>query len=196
MVELRDKEIGNEQIELKGDGVCYLGPNLTLKQCRLTLRLNSRDLIIAGAKLIGCSIEVKKALVNLPWYGAYLKDCKLSGTFTGCDFGQPELGSQGWIEGCDLAEARLEGCRFMACDVTTLRLPSWPCFTVLEPFKRSEELKTYSWPGEMKFVVNSFSRYPPSTSAVTFSAKALAKQFKTTEEDIQAALKKVERVIF
>ncbi|ATB36154.1 hypothetical protein CYFUS_001568 [Cystobacter fuscus] len=43
---------------------------------------------------------------------------------------------------CDFSEARLDECVFHSCDMRTIRLPKWPCFTILEPIKHGRELWT------------------------------------------------------
>lgn len=197
---LEDRLIERERLDLSAkDANYYLGPSLTLRHCTLALRVPARQLHLAGPKLLDCVLEVKRELTNLPWYTAFLKGCRFIGRLKGNDFGHlpdPVLPHRdaGGIEDCDFTAAQLDGCRFVGCDVRTLRLPRWPCFTILEPQRRSVELNACAWPGEVGFLVKGFSMYPQTTAAVTFSAHALAKDWRTTEDEIKAMLTKIDGV--
>jgi hypothetical protein len=195
-----DRVIENERLDLSAkDANYYLGPNLALQRCTLTLRVPAQRLHLPGPKFIDCTFEVKRALINLPWYTAYLKGCRFTGRLKGCDFGHrpdPVLRYRdvGGIEDCDFTSTELDGCRFVGCDVKTLRLPRWPCFTILQPYRRHTELSALTWPGEVCFMIEGFSMYPETTEAVTFSAPALAKDWGATEEALKAVLKKLDGV--
>ena len=106
----------------------------------------------------------------------------------------PMAGLLGGIEDCDFSGAELDGCRFVGCDVSTLKFPAWPCFTILDPVQRSRELAALQWPGQVGIVARTFSKSPPSTAAITLSATKLAREFGTTEEDIRAVLDRLDGV--
>jgi hypothetical protein len=94
-------------------------------------------------------------------------------------------------------EAYVDASRFLACDTRTLRLPSWPCFTIYDPVRRWRELRALEWPGDIgPAVVEGFAEYPPTSVAVTYSASALAKKSGTTPEAIKAVLEKMDGVYF
>jgi hypothetical protein len=90
----------------------YLGPDLTLKRCRLVLRTNARALTINNVELIDCQIEAKRKLVNCQmWRGAVIRGCTFTGVFSGNDFGHwPVQDPNGGIENCDFSNAVLDGC--------------------------------------------------------------------------------------
>ncbi|WP_164020576.1 hypothetical protein [Pyxidicoccus trucidator] len=195
MIQYRDTELENERLELNSKTEhYYLGHHLTLRNCTLVIGVPASALTIARTRLIDCTIEVKKQLKHFPWDGVFLKGCRFTGVLTGCDFGRWPDSEEGGIEGGDFTGAQLEGCRFIGCDVSSLKFPAWPCFTLLNPAQRSHELAAVQWPGQLGVVARTFSKYPSSTAAVTFSATKLAREFGTTEEDIRAVLDRLDGV--
>ncbi|WNG34633.1 hypothetical protein F0U60_13940 [Archangium minus] len=203
-VVFKDREIENERLELTDKKSLYfLGPNLTLKNCTLILKVSGRNLLIrGGTRLIDCSIEVNQELKNhQEWVFASLEGCRFKGRLSGCEFGRWPGYSEGWehgsIEDCDFTEARLDGCRFHGCDPSTLRFPKWPCFTFLDPIGRSQALDRIQWPGRFRpIIVEGQYRDPPSTMAVSLFAPMEAKRAGTTEEELKAAIEKCEGVIY
>jgi hypothetical protein len=197
---IKDNVIENERLELGDkDALYYLGPNLTLRQCTLVIKVPTRRLLLLGPQFMGCTIDVKKELKNFPWYEASLKNCRLIGRFSGNDFGHrpgsTSSDATSGIEACDFTEAILDACRFIGCDVSTLRFPKWPCFTLLSPYERRRELAAFKWPGEVRFAMD-FSRGPESIVAVTYWATALAKQFGTTEAELKTVIGRMNGVIY
>jgi hypothetical protein len=201
----RDREIQDERLEVTDKGTMFfLGPNLTLKNCTVVLKVAARDLFITGVRFIDCTFEVKQELKNYQqWICASLNGCRFKGRLTGCDFGYwPEYGSDpeyqlGSIENCDFTEARLDACRFHGCDPATLRFPKWPCFTILNPIGRAAELRGVQWPGRFgRVIVEDLHTHPPSTVALTFFAPAEAKRLDTTEEELRAVIEKFDCILY
>jgi len=196
-VNLENTELANERLEIGSDVVYFLGPNLTLRNCTLVLKIAARNLVIPQARFIDCSFLVKRELKNFRWDTAHLKGCRFTGRFSGNDFGElPYSPGKGSIEGCDFTEAMLQSCRFVGCDASTLRLPGWPCFTLVDPVRRSHELSSYPWPGDISLMMQVLSRSPRTTAAVTLSALNLAKRYGTTPEAIKAVLEKLDGVFY
>jgi hypothetical protein len=199
-----DREIVNERLELTDKGSLYfLGPDLTVRNCTLVLKVSARNLLInGGARFIDCTFEVKQELKNhQQWVFASLEGCRFKGRLSGCDFGHWPGYARGWehgaIEDCDFAEARLDGCRFHGCDPSTLRFPRWPCFTILDPIRRATELRRVKWPGTFgEIVVEDLHDDPPSTRAVTFFAPAEAKRNETTPAELKAAIEKLDFITY
>jgi hypothetical protein len=199
MIQFSDQEITHERLFLDSPTeLYYLGHNLTLRNCTLVIRVPARALVIARARLIDCTLEVKRELKNFRWESAHLKGCRFKGRFSGNDFGEwPSTPGQGSIEDCDFSEARLDATRFLGCDIRTIRLPRWPCFTIFDPVRRSRELRTLPWPGDIgPITVEGFAENPPSTVALAFSAPELAKRRGTTPEAIKAVVEKLDGVYF
>jgi hypothetical protein len=199
-----DREIEGERLELSDskEGIYFLGPNLTLRRCTLVIRVSARWLHVLPTRFIDCNIEVKQELKNhQDWVRASLKGCRFKGRLSGCDFGHWPHFANGWehgaIEDCDFTEARLDGCRFHGCDPSTLRLPRWPCFTLLDPIRRSREWDLLEWPGDIgPVIINNLAKEPPSTIAVTYFAPALAKRSETTPEAIKAVIEKADGIVY
>jgi hypothetical protein len=198
----KDREIEGERLELVDkDSNYYLGPNLTLRRCTVVTRVSAGWLHIRPTRFIDCTLEVKKELKNMDWLSASLKDCRFKGSLRSCEFGHWPHYADGWengsIEDCDFTEARLHSCRFHGCDTRTLRFPSWPCFTILDPIRRGPELAAMDWPGDIgSITMKGHAREPPSTVAVTWFAPLLAKQSGTTPEAIKAVIEKCEGIVY
>ncbi len=192
MIQFSDREITGERLELDSKTeLYYLGHHLTLRNCTLIVKIPARALVVSQTQLIDCTVELKKELRGFSWEHAFLKGCRFKGSISGCDFGRwpdEEPDKVGGIEDCDFSSARLEACRFLVCDARTLRFPSWPCFTILDPVRRKRELLAARWPGTVRIAVEAFLESPLETAAVTYSAPALAKRSDTTEDAIRAVL--------
>ena len=202
---IEDKEIANERFEVTDkESLYFLGPNLTLRHCTVILKVPARRLHILGVRFIDCTFEVKQELKNhQAWIRASLEGCRFKGRLTGCDFGHwPEYGSEpeyqlGSIQDCDFSEARLDGCRFMGCDPSTLRFPKWPCFTFIDPIGRAAELRGARWPELFGgVVIDKLHRQPPRTSALTEHAPTIARQLDTTPEELKAAIERFDCIVY
>lgn len=202
---IEDKELENERFEVTDKNEHYfLGPNLTLRNCTVIIKVPARLLFINQARFIDCTFEVKQELKNhQQWICAYLKGCRFKGRFSGCDFGHwPEYGNepgyqQARIEDCDFTEARLDECRFHGCNPSTLRFPKWPHFTFLDPIGKTRELNSIQWPGLFgPVVVENVATHPPSTRALTFFAPSEAKRYGTTEAEFRAVIEKLDCIVY
>jgi hypothetical protein len=196
---IKDQVIENERVELvDSEGLYFLGPNLTLRQCTLVLRVPTRRLHVVGARFLDCTFEVKTPLKNFRWDEAHLKGCRFKGRFSGNDFGEwPYALGKGSIEDCDFTEARLDATRFLACDVRTIRFPPWPCFTIYDPIRRAPDLRALPWLGEVGSIRMADAEGRPTTSvALTYFAPDLAKRCGTTPEALKAVLEKIDGVFY
>jgi len=198
-------EIENERLELMDKEAHYfLGPNLTMKNCTLVLKVPAPRLFFDGARFINCTFEVKQELKNhQQWLAASLKGCRFKGRLSGCDFGHwPEYGKEpeyqmGAIEACDFTEARLDGCRIMGSDPATLRFPKWPCFTLLDPIRRARELNNVQWPGRFgSVVIEDLYDQPPSTKALTLFAPTEAQRYDANPEEFRAVIEGFDCIVY
>ncbi|HLL06825.1 MAG TPA: hypothetical protein VK539_39995 [Myxococcaceae bacterium] len=192
---LENKSMEGERLELCAKNVrYYLGSNLTLRRCTLVLGMSSDLLHLAGARLMDCTIELKRQLKEVRWYAAYLKGCRFTGHLFSCDFGHfPGYStlpcySMGGIEDCDFTDAHLHACQFVGCDASTLKLPLWPYFTLLEPYRRHREFASILWPREIRSWLTGLDEIPKTTSAITYSATAFAKKAGVSEDRIRALI--------
>jgi hypothetical protein len=95
----------------------------------------------------------------------------------------------GGVEDCDFSEARLDGCRFHGCDMRTVRLPRWPCFTFMNPRAHAAELGRLVWPGRFgQVIIGSLAEQPESSVAETWHAPTVAKLLDTTAEELRVVL--------
>ncbi|WP_224249076.1 hypothetical protein [Hyalangium gracile] len=197
-VNLEHMTLVQEELEFGSKVILFLGPDLTLSDCTLVLGMASRDLVIPQARFIDCTFIFKKPLRDFRWETAHLQGCRFKGHLIGNDFGElPYAPGKGSIVDCDFSEARLHGCRFLACDVNSLRLPRWPCFTIFDPVSRGRELSALSWPSRIgPVVVQGFAESPVPMVAVTYSAPELAKRYDTTPEAIRAVIEKLDGVYY
>ncbi|QRN95404.1 hypothetical protein JRI60_41070 [Archangium violaceum] len=199
----KDRELDGERLELiaEKDRLIYLGPNLTLRRCAVVVRVPASRLIIREARFIDCTIDLKQELRNhRDWVSASLEGCRFKGRMLGCDFGSfpgyTSGGEHGHVEDCDFSEARLDLCRFHNCDMRTLRLPRWPCFTILDPIGRGHELTSVEWPGSFRPVtLEGDYKEVPSVVATTFYAPAEAKRSGTTEDELKAAIERFDFIV-
>jgi hypothetical protein len=201
----KEREIENERLELTDTKANYiLGPSLTMRNCSLVLKVSARRLSLKQPRFINCTFEVKQELKNYQsWVAASLKGCRFKGRLSGCDFGHwPEYSSLPWyqhgsIEDCDFTEARLDGCRIMGCDPSTIRFPKWPCFTILDPIGRAPELRSVKWPGRFgSVVVDELHTQPACTTALTEHAHTIARQLDTPAEELRAVIEKFDCIVY
>ncbi|MFY0526114.1 pentapeptide repeat-containing protein [Archangium gephyra] len=198
----KDEEMEGQRLDLADrQGIYFLGPNLTLRRCTMVLRVPGRWLHILPTRFIDCAIEVKQELKNCAWACASLKGCRFTGRMANCDFGPWTDYTAGWengaVEDCDFTEARLSNCRFHGCDMRSLRLPPWPCFTILDPIGRLRELNSVQWPDQFgRIIIKNFYKHPPSTVALTYHAPTVAKQYDTTEAELRAVVEKFDFIVY
>jgi len=200
---IENRELENERLELAGasDQLIAFGPNLTLRRCTVVVRVPGSRLIVRQPRLIDCTIEFKQEQRNhRGWVSAALKGCRVKGRLIGCDFGPfpgySTGGEHGQVEDCDFSEARLDGCRFHGCDIRTVRLPRWPCFTIIDPLGNAAALNRLNWPGRFgRVIIEGLPKAPPSTVAVTWHAPSVTKGLDTTAEELRTILEGIDCII-
>jgi hypothetical protein len=145
-----------------------------------------------SGQLTNCTIQAKGQLKTVRWGPIRFKGCRFKGRFAGNDFGfrEDDLDrlKSGGIEDCDFSEAELNGCRFFNCDMSTIRLPRWPCFTFLDARRHGTELGQQAWPGSFGSVIKVVCDAPEGTVASTWHAPTVAESMDTTVEELRAAL--------
>lgn len=192
-IHFENREIEGERLELSDKKAIYwLGPNVTLRGCTLVTNISARWLHLVSGSLVDCTIQAKSELKTLPWATMKLKGCCFTGRFSGNDFGfrldGDERRMRGGIEDCDFSGARLNGCRFFNCDMSTIRLPRWPCFTFLDARQHAAELGRREWPGSFDSVIKTVCDPPKGTVASAWHAPTIAEKMDTTVELLRAAL--------
>ncbi|HEX8437797.1 hypothetical protein [Archangium sp.] len=186
------REVIGERLELTKGPIYWLGPDLTLRDCTLVISAAGRSLVPMSGQFINCTIQAKGELKTVRWAPISFSRCQFKGRFTGNDFGfRADLFDRekaGGLEECDFSEARLNGCRFFNCDMKTIRLPLWPCFSFLEPLGHAAELGRREWPGQFGIIIEGLAKNPAGTVAETWHAPTVAEKMDTTVEELRAAL--------
>jgi hypothetical protein len=181
--------------------IYYVGPDSEFRDSRIDIGISAAAWVLTKTRLINCDIRVKRQLTSFGFDGAYLERCRLRGRFVGCDFGRrddhadfPSFFPEAGIVDTDLSAARLDGCRFISCDLSTLKLPRWPFFTIREPEQVREQALKLPWPGSSHLILGSGDD-PPGTVAYTDDARQICKQFDVTEAELRAVVEQIPGVI-
>jgi hypothetical protein len=194
MVQFREQVVEQADLLLTDKESNDIGPDVVLKDCRITLQLNAKRLMLVDVKLIDCDITAKRQLRDFRWHYAFLQACRFHGMFIGNDFGlrQEDYSPHGGIERCDFSDAILDACSFYGCDMATIVLPKWPCFTLLNPADHLEKMTSLEWPGQLGTWVRSFSCFHlGNVVAVTDYAPTLMKRYKVSEEELAQAVSRL-----
>jgi hypothetical protein len=194
---LKDQIVENKDIYLTDDEVNILGPGLSVVDCDIQSTATSKYLSIFESKFEGGSFTAIEPLVNFQWCKIKLSGVRFDGVFSGCDFGHwPEFhGELGGVEECDFGGAVLSNCRFMNCDIDTLVLPGWPCFSIVNPSAISHRIKSINWPGKLGLIMGIFANSPEACTAITANAVELVGRLGGSEESFRAALEELGGVI-
>lgn len=175
----------------------YLGPNLELRNCMIKIQTSSRWLTISsGVKFSWCEIMISKKTINFAWYEAVLDNCKFTGVLVSHYFGYSEDTPHpcGKIVNCSFEEAILDDCRFSRCDLHTIRLPRWPCFTVLNPSEHTAEMIN-SGSKVLMQLAEEYEYRTSETVAQTEYAIALSKRIRLSVDVILGEIKNKNRII-
>ncbi len=198
MYQLRDQILINQEVVLEKHVHNYLGPKLILQKCRILFQVNRSALTISDAKFIDCHIHIQKPLRNFRWFHASLERCTLYGQLIGCDFGRwpSDSTSIGQVRNCNFLGATLDSCRFIDVEMESLELPGWPHYTIMNPLKHINELKSVKWPTDTRRWTALFEDNPPEISAVVMYAPAMLKELGGTEEQLKSALSNIDEVLY
>lgn len=189
------REIVGERLELKKGPIYWLGPDLTVRDSTVIISAAGRSLVPMSGQFINCTIQAKGQLKAVVWAQMTLKGCRFKGRFAGNEFGFREslVDTSRWkpggIEDCDFSEAELHGVGFNGCDMSTIRLPRWPCFTFVDPLGHAADLRRHAWPGLVgRTTIETVCESPTGTVAVTWHAPTIAEKKDATVEELRAAL--------
>lgn len=189
--------LSEAEIVLTDEKQNYLGPKLVLDRCRILLRTSSRALTITDAKFIGCHIVAERKLHNFGmWCHARIQGCSFVGNYEGNDFGHwPDRHPDGHLSDCDFADSVLDGCRFIDCDIESIKLPRWPCFSIINPHQQQTFLDAVAWPGKLKHWFGGLSWSPEQTVAIVGYAPTLVKKFGGSQDELRSLLEPFDGVL-
>jgi len=197
MNHLQQQTLENIELVLTDKEHNYLGPDLVLKRCRVIFRTRARGLTMTKVKFLDCQFGAKKKLVSFDmWCGTELQGCTFTGRYDGNSFGHWEDNySNGSIQDCDFSGAILDGCQFVDCDIESIKLPVWPCFTIVNPHQHQAELESTRWPGKLEHWFGGLSWSPEQTVAVVGYAPELVKRSGGSVEELRNILKTMSGVL-
>jgi hypothetical protein len=205
-MELENQSLIGETITLKvDDGLVWVGPKFSLMDGRVVLNVRAQDLFFREpCDFINCEVYAKRKLVNFQeWNKVALRKCRITGWFTGNDFGHWESGpvsagrpeKYGVVEDCDFTGATLDAVRFLNCDMSRIKLPGWPHFTILHPHRLAAVVKSIAWPEKTITLANVTAEADPQESAVVYFAPEMCRRIKCTEANLLEAIKLVESAL-
>ena len=184
------------------ENIYYIGPDSIFRDSYIDIAVSARGLILVRTRFINCTIRIRRQLTDFPLHSAYFENCHLKGCFSGCDFGRNEayanLSSyypEAGIVNTDLSAAKLYGCRFINCDLSTLKLPRWPCFFLCDVDAVREQARTLPWPGLTYTILGDPGSDPPGTVAIAWDARKLSKQDRVPEAALKAVVEQIPGVI-
>lgn len=114
------------------DRIC---DDVLLDNCHLTLGKGA-NVILGRCEMRDCLIESSERLQDMRWGTCRLIRSRFQGEYTGCVFGpwpQDALYGVGQVEECDFSASQLHLCEFYTAEPESIVLPSWPCFTIIDP---------------------------------------------------------------
>lgn len=187
-MKLKETIISDRDITLSDDVVNVLGPNLELSNCNLTLNCAADALVLAGVVVQGGCIVAAHGLTNFHFESISLRDVRISGSYTGVDFGHWESPGLYPIKNLDLSRASLHQCRLINCDVCEVELPSWPCFAVLYPQQAASYIASVSWPGKMGTSMRVCADQDEGCVAVVLNADCLAKRAGVSANEVRGLI--------
>jgi len=153
-----------------------IGDGAELIDCKIIIHGSARGIIISKSKFTNCLIHAKRKLVNFYWSYSKLIGCTFLGRLEGCVFGNIENTKriEGSIEDCDFTKATLHLSSFNDCDMTSIKLPRWPCFTVLEPKRNKKKWLALPLPEEICYLQETICE--TDESAITLHWPTIAKE--------------------
>jgi len=191
-------EVAGETIVLAKQESVYFVADSTIRDSTILIDVSARALCMTHVRFINCTLRFKRQMTNFGFTDTWFEGCRISGRIVSCDFGRwtedPDVyWQEAGIVNTDLSKARLHQCRFMNCDLSTLKLPRWPCFTM--PYSEAvwNEARKLPWPGYS--YVNVEGQEPEGTVAVTCDARRFVKMYGGTEEEWKALASRIPGVI-
>lgn len=139
---LEHRTIRNERVVLDQPHLNALSVGLVLQNCELEIRVPASRLSISRVVIDGCVVRTKSPLVNFQgWLDCTIRNTRFEGVYKGNDFGSVDWTlSRGVAEALDFSNAVLDQCAVKGVDVASFVWPTWPSFTVIDPFAHAEEL--------------------------------------------------------
>jgi hypothetical protein len=173
-------EIGNSS-----DGASEGVISCELSGCVISF-VNPSEGAIRWSRLTDCEIIVKRLARDFQMTDTHFRRCKFTGKYFDTVFGSTDLepmrkGCTGGLEDCDFSQASLHMCSFHNCDPNTLKFPSWPHFTVINPWKNRDDWMAIPFPAWFRSSQKVIAMIPRDC-AVTENWQKFAKEHKDTTD--------------
>lgn len=189
MTNTRNAKLSHERLFLSNVEVNALGPGLELEHCEIFSDCVWKSLLISGMGMTGGRfVQQDRTLSDFHFENVHFRGVGFSGNFSGWDFGDWDSLEKSSITDCDFSAARLDGCRFLNCDIDTIVLPRWPCFTIVGLADARDFVLGYQWPGKVGIALDVYTDNDPECLAICGDAQRMAKASGIVLEHMRASL--------
>jgi hypothetical protein len=166
------RRIEGQTLEFGIKNSWLLGENLFLSGCRIIIRVRSKNLILNDAEFRNCEVFAPVKQIDSDWTGARFYDCTFRGRFYGCSFGfrPPPAGNNnyGAITDCDFRSAWMLACSFYGCEESSVKLPPWPSFSIIDLERTGLEFAQLDLPEQLRWIF--MGPWHPGESIRSFNA--------------------------
>ena len=202
MFVIHDSIRSNETIELPSGDTSSIARS-TFRQCHVLGKTAASNLTVIDSVFEQCEVRWKGPLKNKSWLSVLFSGCVFRGEYIGNRFGHETRVTRsgamlGGMVDCDLTDCSLDGTSFLNCDITKIKFPAWPSFTLIAPVSHAEELMrlSESMPQALQTTIRVSATAHPETSAVTWSAAKLVKDSGLDEATILDIVKTLPQTLF
>lgn len=195
-MDINNQSLQGETINIASKEEFDLRNGSVLKDCQITNRATSRNLLFLQSVIEGGIFDTKVRLNELRWLRVKLHGVTFKGKFVGNDFGtKAEIYENlGEIRDCDFTEASVHLCRFFNCDIASNKFA--PNHIII-PHNTSvcSSLLTLDWPDEIGYFAEMYTKPINELSFDTIDISLLAKEKKLTEDQIRQLFGRVEGIV-
>lgn len=187
-MEIYNETLTGETITVASQEDLTIARDSVLEDCLIVSRATAKYLTLGNFTMNGGMFFTKVKLVNYRWNFSKLYGVTFKGKFDGNDFGRLGGGydNLGDIRDCNFVHASVHLCRFFQCDLSTMTFG--PNHVITPHTRRSqEELRTLSWPGDVRIIADIFAADYEELSFHVFDVALLAKEEKLTEDQVREA---------
>lgn len=143
---LRDRDFIDEQIRIDLSQAACFGPNAKFIECQISISSKSTQISFSRSVFQNCVMHFTRKLSKVRFENAQFFNCRFLGTLIDCDFGARDSVTakdvMNRVIDCDFSEADLRLCRFFNTDITRLKFPSWPNFTIVDYHAIAADIRT------------------------------------------------------
>jgi hypothetical protein len=197
MIRLSRRVVSNQHLILATKEDYLLGPDLMLRECTIEINCPAEQVTLLHTTFDACSLAINKRFTNFEWFPARFQNCVFGGDLVGLRFGampDDEIDSFGGVANCSFENAVLHFTDFLNVDLSTVLLPRWPCFTILNPAARTD-LASLPWPAQTHILMETYMESSIDTAGITAHAPEVVRQFGSSEGELKAFLEGMPDVI-